>query len=122
MKRREAIGGVTIAVIGIVLALSVGIAATAKGGVFSQGPAQPLLPGAVGTSAAEPGATKVRRTTTKVLVEAVVSQSQVSRHGGLCTVDAHIVATTPGKGAAGTRAAAVAQSHGGRAHRRIRTG
>ncbi len=44
MKRREAIGGVTIAVIGFVLALSVGIAATAKGGVFSRGRTLPVLP------------------------------------------------------------------------------
>ena len=113
MKRREAIGGVTIAVIGIVLALSVGIAATAKGGAFSQATARPLVPAAGGPSPAAAGTAKVKRTTTKVLVEAVVSQSAVSKRGGLCTVDAHIVATTPGKHAG----APVARSHGGRTRR-----
>jgi hypothetical protein len=117
VKRREAIGGVTIAVIGIVLALSVGIAATAKGGVFSQGTAQPLLPAAVGASKSVAGATKIKRTTTKVLVEAVVSQSAASKRGGLCTVDAHIVATTPGKHAG----AGVVRSHGGRTRRGVST-
>jgi hypothetical protein len=115
MRRREAIGGVTVAVVGIVLALSVGIAATAKGGVFGPGPTGQALPGAAGT------ATKLKQTTTRVLVEAVVSQSAVSKQQGLCTVDAHIVAAAPRAPQATGGPVTVIRSRGGRVQRAIST-
>jgi hypothetical protein len=104
VKRREAIGGVTIAVVGVVLALSVGIAATAKGGVFSQGPDGQALAGAPGAAKAVPTAS-AKPATTRVLVKAVVSQTAASRRG-LCTLDTHIVTTTPA-GTGGTRVSVV---------------
>ena len=110
MKRREAIGGVTIAVVGIVVALSVGIAATAKGGVFNEGPGGHALAGAPG--AAEEVQSAQVKPATRVLINAVVSQTAATRRG-LCTVDTHIVTTMPA-GAGGTRVAVV-RSLGGRA-------
>jgi hypothetical protein len=113
VKRREAIGGVTIAVVGIVLALSVGIAATAKGGVFSQGPNGQALAGAPGAATAVRTAS-AKPATTRVLVKAVVSQTAAA-HRGLCTVDTHIVTTMPA-GAGRTRVSVV-RSLGGRVRR-----
>lgn len=110
MKRREAIGGVTVAVVGIVLALSVGIAATAEGGVFSQGPDGQALAGAPGAAEAVPTAS-AKPATTRVLVNAVVSQTATSRRG-LCTLDTHIVTTMPA-GTGGTHVSVV-RSLGGR--------
>lgn len=116
MKRREGIGGVTIAVFGLVLAFSVGIAATAHGGVFNEGligatpdPAPAAVPDpgttlAHGAWQASPArAVGVRatgtsaRTTTRVTVQTVVSGSAASASGpgGTCIVKTSIVTSAP---------------------------
>jgi hypothetical protein len=116
VRRREGIGGVTIAVVGLVLALSVGIGATAQGGVFDEGltgsPSEPL-PAAVpepGTApademwdaiSAKPAgvgqAGASTRTTVTVTVQTVVSSSAASANApsGTCVVETRIVTSAP---------------------------
>jgi hypothetical protein len=94
VKRREGIGGVTIAVVGLVLALSVGIAATAKGRAFGNN-----------TPSAKAGTGAVQRTmttttngkrTTTIWLKTVVSQPATSsQRRGKCIADTPLVATTP---------------------------
>lgn len=110
MRRREGVGGVTIAVVGLVLALSVGIAATAQGRISDE---TDLTPVGVPEPGVDPtrGATKASTAplvhvpeagvanakTTTVLVETVVSESAASTSGpsGNCIVRTRIVTTAP---------------------------
>jgi hypothetical protein len=110
MKRREGIGGVTIAVVGLVLALSVGIAATAQGRISDETdltPAGAPEPGVDPTRGATkastaplahvPEAGVAKAKTTTVSVETVVSESATSASGpsGNCIVKTRIVTSTP---------------------------
>jgi hypothetical protein len=116
LKRREGIGGVTIAVVGLVLALSVGIAATAHGGVFNEGLTDSSQDLALAATAPEPAAAVApeewgealvpaagvrrdasSRTTTTVSVRTAVSGSAASAtgHGGTCIVKTRIVTSAP---------------------------
>ncbi|MDX6627968.1 MAG: hypothetical protein QOH00_214 [Gaiellales bacterium] len=108
MKRREGIGGVTIAVVGIVLALSVGIAATAEGGISAEAANQPThavvrnadSTATLGASTAPPDGVWIpvaaKGTTTRISVQTVVSQSagSPSTSGGTCVVESRIVTST----------------------------
>jgi hypothetical protein len=140
VKRREGIGGVTIAVVGLVLALSVGIAATAKGGVSKDAATAPPV-GAPDRSANPTSGASVAGTTspagvvqagvakgtmTNVLVETVVSQSGASPPGpgGSCIVKTRIVTNTPTAPRAQVRPGSEIRrpvtSRGGRAGRGIK--
>jgi hypothetical protein len=138
VKRREGIGGVTIAVVGLVLALSVGIAATAHGGVFDEGvtdsspePASAVAPepaaAAEGREDAPAQTANLRktgtstRTTTTVSVQTVASDSAASATGQseTCIVKARIVTSAPAAAdahsQAGLEAARDLVASGGRA-------
>jgi hypothetical protein len=106
MKRREGVGGVTIAVVGLVLALSVGIAATAQGRISDESDLTPVgVPepgmdptrGATKASTAPlaqvPEAGVAKAQTATVSVETVVSESAASTSGpsGNCIVKTRIV-------------------------------
>jgi hypothetical protein len=144
VKRREGIGGVTIAVVGLVLALSVGIAATAHGGVFDEAltesspePARAVAPEpgtavtAAGREDAPAQTAGVRktgtstRTTTTVSVQTVAPDSAGSATGrsGTCIVKARIVTSAPAASDAHAQPrAAVGRpriAHGGHARRDI---
>jgi hypothetical protein len=111
MKRREGIGGVTIAVVGLVLALSVGIAATAEGGISAEAANEPthaVVPeagstatlGAPRAGTAPPAGVWIpvaaKATTTTISVQTVVSQSAASpsTSGGTCVVESRVVTST----------------------------
>ena len=116
MKRREGIGGVTIAVVGLVLALSVGIAATAHGGVFDEKlvesspdparavapePGTTLAPGGREDARAQTAGTRktgtATRTTTTVSVQTVASGSAASatEQSTTCIVKTRIGTSAP---------------------------
>jgi hypothetical protein len=98
VKRREGIGGVTIAVLGLVIALSVGIGATAQGGAFGNEKPAAATSGTSATAKAQPTITKTRssqRTTTRIWLETVISQSATSsQRRGSCIADTRIVEIT----------------------------
>jgi hypothetical protein len=120
LKRREGIGGVTIAVVGLVLALSVGIAATAHGGVFNEGLTESSQDLALAATAPEPGAAvapeewgealvpaagvrpDASSRTTTVSVQTAVSHAAASPTGksGTCIVKTRIVTSAPAAPAA----------------------
>jgi hypothetical protein len=100
VKRREGIGGVTIAVVGLVLALSVGIGATAHGRAFGNDKST------TGDAKRTTITTKKGPRTTTIWMETVVSQpvSSSSQSQGKCVANTRIVTTTTGPAAVKTDA------------------